>query len=60
MLINNVVVSWNQLVFLTALFYLLSSSSSHYKPVEMFVGLSPSPGYGSDMAFGKAFEDAIG
>jgi len=48
-----------QIVFLTTLFYLLASSGNQYKPVELFVSLSPAQ-RGSDVTFGKAFEDAIG
>jgi len=44
-------------VFLTALFYLLASSSNSYKPVDLFTSLSPAS---DDLAFGTAFEEAIG
>jgi len=47
------------IVFLTTLFYLLASSGNQYKPVELFVSLSPAQ-RGNDISFGKAFEDAIG
>ena len=48
-----------QVVFLTTLFYLLATSGSRYKPVELVMSLSPAQ-RGADVAFGKAFEDAIG
>jgi len=46
-----------KVVFLTALFYLLASSSHSYKPVDLFTSLSPSA---DELAFGNAFEEAIG
>ena len=46
-----------QVVFLTALFYLLATSSSSYKPADLFTSLSPATG---KMAIGDAFEEAIG
>ena len=48
---------WCKVVFLTALFYLLASSSHSYKPVELFTSISPTS---DEMAFGNAFEEAIG
>lgn len=56
--ILNVVLS--AVIFLTTLFYLLSSSGNQYKPAELFSSLSPAQGSGDDITFGKAFEDAIG
>ena len=46
-----------QVVFLTALFYLLASSSHSYKPVDLFTSLSP---VSDELAIGNAFGEAIG
>jgi len=51
------IVYCKQIVFLTALFYLLASSSHSYKPVDLFTSLSPAS---DDLAIGSAFEDAVG
>lgn len=44
-----------QVVFFTALFYLLNSSGSLYKPVELITNFSPTNG----KRFGEAFEAAV-
>lgn len=48
----------SMMVFLTTLFYLLSSSGEHYKPIEWFSSLNPTQGQQGNK-FGKAVEQAI-
>ena len=48
-----------QVIFLTTLFYLLASSGEQYKPVELFMSMTPAHGQHSS-GFGIAVEEAIG
>ncbi|XP_065558651.1 transmembrane protein 245-like isoform X2 [Artemia franciscana] len=45
----------NRIIFMTALFYLLSSSGKTYKPVELITSVSP----GTGLTLGIAIEEAI-
>ena len=48
-----------QVIFLTALFYLLAASGDQYLPVAWFVSLAPTQGGAQGNKFGRAVEEAI-
>jgi hypothetical protein len=48
-----------QVVFLTALFYLLAASGEQYLPAAWFASLTPSQGGAQGNKFGRAVEEAV-